>query len=138
MPTPFAPTTVRELAARLERQRANAHELLDSLRAEADSALEGLDISDVFDDDAPGTGDGVADRDRARWLAARTARDLAEIDAALARLRLGCYGQCVRCDGRIPIARLRALPQAALCLPCSASRGFPIRRRTRRLTRAGR
>ena len=44
--------------------------------------------------------------------------ELAAIDAALARLQAGTYGQCTDCDARIPAARLSATPEAARCLVC--------------------
>jgi DnaK suppressor protein len=44
--------------------------------------------------------------------------ELAAIDAALARLQAGTYGQCTDCDARIPDARLSAAPEAARCLAC--------------------
>ena len=48
--------------------------------------------------------------------AARVA--LADIDAALARIRDGHYGRCVRCDATIPLGRLEILPAVALCMAC--------------------
>ena len=44
--------------------------------------------------------------------------ELAAIDAALARLQAGTYGQCTDCDARIPAARLSATPEAARCVSC--------------------
>ena len=44
--------------------------------------------------------------------------ELADIDAALARLQAGTYGQCTDCGARIPDARLSAAPEAARCLVC--------------------
>jgi RNA polymerase-binding transcription factor DksA len=49
-------------------------------------------------------------------MAATTA--LAEIDAALDRMELGFYGQCVTCAGPIPEDRLDVLPMAPQCMPC--------------------
>jgi len=48
--------------------------------------------------------------------AARVA--LADIDDALARLREGRYGRCVRCGATIPLERLEILPAVALCMAC--------------------
>ena len=45
-------------------------------------------------------------------------RTLRQIDAALARLHAGRYGLCAACSDPIPVARLRALPFATLCVPC--------------------
>ncbi|MEJ7749374.1 MAG: TraR/DksA family transcriptional regulator [Candidatus Limnocylindrales bacterium] len=59
-------------------------------------------------------------------------RDLALRDQASARLRLvqealgrlddATYGACLQCARSIPLARLDALPWAALCVGCQAAR----------------
>jgi hypothetical protein len=46
-------------------------------------------------------------------------RELADIDAALARIQEGRYGRCVHCGGPIGLQRLRAVPEARYCLSCS-------------------
>lgn len=43
---------------------------------------------------------------------------LAEIDAALSRLRNGSYGRCTRCRRAILAERLEILPAAAFCMTC--------------------
>ncbi len=43
---------------------------------------------------------------------------LADVEAALDRMRLGTYGTCVHCGTPLPAERLEVLPQAALCMPC--------------------
>jgi len=43
---------------------------------------------------------------------------LAAIDAALARLDAGTYGQCTSCRKPIAPERLEARPWAALCIDC--------------------
>lgn len=48
---------------------------------------------------------------------------VSEIDRALERLDAGTYGRCVLCGNEIPEERLRAVPWAALCVPCSAKPG---------------
>ena len=40
------------------------------------------------------------------------------IDAALARLDIGDYGQCISCGIEIPVARLTAQPSAERCINC--------------------
>ncbi len=47
---------------------------------------------------------------------------LDKIDRALERLDDGTYGLCEQCDGRIPLARLRAKPAATLCLSCQVEK----------------
>lgn len=43
---------------------------------------------------------------------------LRNVDLALARIRRGEYGICLRCEGKIGDKRLRALPWATYCLRC--------------------
>jgi len=43
---------------------------------------------------------------------------LEEIDQALERIREGTFGICEICEKLIPKARLRARPQASLCVEC--------------------
>jgi RNA polymerase-binding protein DksA len=43
---------------------------------------------------------------------------LDEIDAAQARLAAGTFGACEGCAHAIPLARLRAVPTARLCVAC--------------------
>jgi RNA polymerase-binding transcription factor len=47
---------------------------------------------------------------------------LARIDAALARLDAGMYGDCLECGAEISGQRLRALPFAVRCVACEEKR----------------
>lgn len=51
-------------------------------------------------------------------LAEVESRELAHIENALDRMRSGQYGLCEVCNGRIPMARLNALPYATMCIGC--------------------
>jgi len=55
-------------------------------------------------------------------LAEKVARELAEVDAALGRIEAGVYGTCIACGGPLGLQRLRAIPEARLCLGCSGHR----------------
>lgn len=57
--------------------------------------------------------------DRQDKLEERELRELQAIDAALARIESGEYGICRSCDEPIDGARLRAIPEAALCVVCA-------------------
>ena len=46
-------------------------------------------------------------------------RELADIDAALARIQAGSYGRCLNCGGPLGLQRLRAIPEARYCLACA-------------------
>jgi DnaK suppressor protein len=51
-------------------------------------------------------------------LAQLEARELAQVERALARLKQGTYGQCEACSKRIPVERLNALPYSTCCIEC--------------------
>lgn len=44
--------------------------------------------------------------------------ELCDVNAALAKIEEGTYGECENCDGRISRRRLKALPFARLCIEC--------------------
>ena len=51
-------------------------------------------------------------------LAEVEARELVSIENALERMSSGTYGSCEICNGKIPLARLQALPYATMCIQC--------------------
>lgn len=51
-------------------------------------------------------------------LAEVESRELARIEYALERMRLGHFGECENCGEAIPMARLNALPYATYCIKC--------------------
>lgn len=53
---------------------------------------------------------------------ARASLEIRKIDAALARIEKGEYGECLACGDDIAEARLIALPTATLCVACAAAR----------------
>lgn len=48
----------------------------------------------------------------------RETAELGAIDAALARIEAGTYGDCTDCGVHISVARLHATPEAPRCIPC--------------------
>lgn len=123
MSTPFAPSTLVELASRLERRRQSSAQLAASLHADATCALEDLDLSDLLDSDDPDGGTNGVDRAGALALARLAGSTAGAADHALARLAAGTYGTCDACGDRIPIARLRAVPETRACVTCKTSHG---------------
>jgi DnaK suppressor protein len=45
---------------------------------------------------------------------------LKQIEAAIKRIKDGSYGRCEECGGKIPKARLEAIPYAAQCVRCAS------------------
>ena len=54
----------------------------------------------------------------ASQLAQLEARELSQIERALARIKQGTYGLCEICQSKIPVARLNALPYSTTCVDC--------------------
>jgi DnaK suppressor protein len=54
----------------------------------------------------------------ASQLAELEARELNQIEKALARMKQGTYGLCEYCQTKIPVARLNALPYSTTCVRC--------------------
>ena len=51
-------------------------------------------------------------------LAELEARELQQVQRAIARLKQGIYGTCEVCQIKIPVARLNALPYSTMCISC--------------------
>lgn len=95
----------------LTRELADLVERLDGLPPLEAEALRGDEADRIQARDEHDL--GVADRAR---LQARRGLLMAAID----RLIDGTYGLCLDCGATIAPARLRALPEVALCLGCQA------------------
>jgi DnaK suppressor protein len=81
--------------------------------------------ADDTDDDA------AAEAQRSMDIAqlSHTTAELAEIDAALARIANGSYGWCIDCGGPVGRPRLLVQPMAVRCAPCQSKREkrIPVR-----------
>ncbi|HET7489111.1 MAG TPA: TraR/DksA C4-type zinc finger protein [Acidimicrobiales bacterium] len=112
---------LQEQLALLEEERATYETQAADLKAQADQMAQEMEPGDIQFDDESGEG-GTANIDRERDLAlsaqARAAVD--EIDHAIAKIGAGTYGICEGCGQPIPKARLKALPQARLCVGCKS------------------
>src|SRR3990167_2332581 len=60
----------------------------------------------------------VSNGDLEMLVAEEDARELKQIDDALAKIRAGNYGICEQCGRAIKKARLKAIPFATLCVSC--------------------
>jgi RNA polymerase-binding transcription factor len=109
-----------------QERAAELLELLGARRREAEARYRQA-LLEQQSGAAAGDSEGVhgwkASREGGADLAVLEALDrtLREIDSALARLHAGLYGLCAACGGPIPLARLRALPFATLCVPCQSN-----------------
>ena len=115
--TMLAPADLARLTRELEDRR-------NALRVGVKTQLDGSDDERVVglrnrikeSGDEWGVADGLAELDIAEVRHALA--ELAEVDAALARLRDGTYGECRDCGEPIAVARLLAYPTATRCVAC--------------------
>ena len=54
----------------------------------------------------------------ASQLAMVEARELAQVEHAIARIKQGKYGVCAGCGCKIPVIRLNTLPYSTFCIKC--------------------
>jgi RNA polymerase-binding protein DksA len=80
---------------------------------ESAPSLEPKDEVDIASDDI--------DRKVLEALGAAEMKRFKLIDNAIARLKTGKYGLCVKCGKRIPHDRLEAIPYALLCVDCKTA-----------------
>ncbi len=110
-----------EQQALLLSERAMYTAQAETLRAEADALAQDMEPGDVQFDDESGEGATMnVDRERDLALSAQARLAVEEIDVALAKIGHGTYGICERCGTPIPRQRLKALPQARLCVGCKS------------------
>jgi DnaK suppressor protein len=64
--------------------------------------------------------DATAAFDQAAAVSLRRGQELTldQINHALERMAAGTYGACERCGQEIDFARLKAIPQATMCMSC--------------------
>jgi RNA polymerase-binding transcription factor len=122
----IAATERAELEAKLRaRQRQLRTEIANHLKHQDDPRLVGM-RNRMEDTDDWAVADAMANMD-----IASVSRDLAEltaVEAALARLTEGGYGECVDCGIEIPLARLAAYPAAKRCVSCQEAAEAAARR----------
>ena len=100
------------------------HKTLLARRAELRKRL-GIDLEDLAHVKHSSASGDVADaafdasgEELASTLAELEAKELAQVERALRRLKTGSYGKCEVCSTKIPVARLNALPFSTVCIKC--------------------
>lgn len=117
------------MASNATRPRSRKYEALekalieqrDELGARLGERMSAVHVDREPDDEAAQASDSST-KEMAVATLERERRMLAEIEAALGRIRKGEYGLCASCGESIPDARLKALPWARVCVHC-AERG---------------
>ena len=94
----------------------------EALRPLGSESANGTGLASVHDADL---GSQAAAGDLALELLAPESEVLAEVNAALDRVRLGTFGLCETCSKPIGLARLTALPYARRCIRCTRAADAP-------------
>lgn len=120
--SPSAPALSADDLARiksdLEQRRAELRiEIKAQMTGSGDDRVVGL-ANRLTESDDWAVADALAELDIAG--AAHVLQELAEVDAALARIRSAEYGDCADCGKKIARARLLAYPTAMRCVNCQA------------------
>ena len=103
----------------LDTARADTVARIGALEAQLAGIVETASASSGDDEHDP-EGQTIAyDRAQVAALLAAARHDLAEIDAAQARVAAGTYGVCARCGRPIAPERLEARPAARTCVTCA-------------------
>ncbi len=113
----ITPADRERIRAELEARRAKLRdEVRTQLEGSSDERVVGLRNRIKESGDEWGVADGLAELDIAEVR--HTLRELAEVEAALARIRDGSYGECADCGEPIAPARLAVYPTATRCVAC--------------------
>jgi RNA polymerase-binding transcription factor len=117
----FPAKTLDKLRRLLEEERETYVRQARDLAAEAEALASEREPGDTQFDEESGEGDTLnVERERDLALSASATQAVEEIDRALRRMDVGSYGICERCGKKIAVARLEALPFAALCIECKS------------------
>jgi RNA polymerase-binding transcription factor DksA len=99
-------------------------DLLEQERSDLRRQLAELGFGDAgtlnYDSNFADSSQVTAERGEAEALAGELRDALAEVEAAIARVSEGTYGNCERCGQPIAPARLEAMPAARLCISCAS------------------
>jgi len=108
--------TVRQtLLAEREETLASLGEISGQIRdLSIDQGAEAGGVGNHLADD----GSSVGEQETMGVIEDDLQERLKMIDAALARIEDGTYGQCRRCHQQIPTERIEALPFASFCVEC--------------------
>ena len=115
------PELTAPFKAQLLAQRASLIDQLANLRGGMVSRAEAS--ADHFGQAEDSTAQVNSARELEFALDARETAELVMGEAALGRIEVGTYGQCISCGVEIPVARLQAAPEAARCIACQEQEG---------------
>lgn len=93
--------------------------LLEQISAQRGGELDRAQAAaDHFERRQDSSAQVATERELEFAIGEREIGELAMIDAALARIEAGTYGECTDCGIDIPAPRLQASPEAPRCIHC--------------------
>lgn len=108
----FTPAQLKKIRQILQEEHNRLTRRLGGIQSD-DSGSEAANVGDIVD---------AATQQETRAVLQglqQTERDqLAQVEAAIARIDNGTYGHCTRCNQMIEAARLEAIPQVETCIAC--------------------
>ena len=102
----------------LEEERTRLGEEIAEYEREGQETLSDVSGENNYRDHMADQGSATFARELDMTLEGNAREQLARVERALGRLDSGEYGTCRRCGGKIPVARLEAVPTAELCVAC--------------------
>ena len=109
----LTPTILEELRSALLRRQAELQREIADLRKSEQGAVDQPEDAATFDPSDSGDASvDLQDREDTSDALGALQTQLDEVEHALAKFATGTYGICERCGRPIPLARLRALPEA--------------------------
>lgn len=107
------------IAAYRQQLHAMRQSLLDQIAAQRGGILGRTEVAQAhFSHPEDSRAQILSEKNVEFALGEREIAELDMIDAALARMDKGVYGQCADCGIDIPQARLHAAPEASRCMDC--------------------
>jgi DnaK suppressor protein len=111
-------STARDL---LNEERVATHERVQTLAGSLSDIVSNTEGANADDEHDPEGSTIAFERAQVSALLDAARLHLDALDAALARLSSGTYGECQRCGGAIAPERLAARPDAVDCIACAGS-----------------
>jgi DnaK suppressor protein len=94
-------------------------QLLERIAAQRGGAVSRADMAaEHFSHSEESHAQTMSERENEFAMNEHETAELAQLDAALARIQSGEYGSCMDCGVDIPAERLQAAPQALRCISC--------------------
>jgi DnaK suppressor protein len=117
--------TRADLAARLQDDLKRLEADVAELNANHHDLLSEASGEQAYRDHMADQGTATFERELDMTFEENERDTLEMVRAALARIKAGTYGSCLRCGADIPAARLAAMPTATLCIKCKEAEESP-------------